>query len=84
MHAVVGVMIGIAANTWTGRIVAPFIWGVVWCVRLRILSSGQIVRAGRNPWAFYGAEYLKAFLASLVLSLAVGSLKALFRFAVLK
>ena len=81
IHSSVGVIIAIIANTWIGRIVPPFIWGVIWCARLVLLPGG--LRLGRNNGAFYIAEYVKAVGGSLLPALMIGSLKALLRYAVL-
>ena len=74
IHASVGVIIAIVANTWTGRIVSPFIWGVIWCARLALLPS----ESSSSP-----AEYLRAVIESLIPALLIGALKALFRYLVL-
>ena len=74
IHASVGVIIAIVANTWLGRIIPPFIWGVIWCARLALLPSDE--RVG-------GRSYLNAVVGSLIPALAIGSLKALFRYLVL-
>jgi hypothetical protein len=84
VHAVVGVIVGIVANSWTGRIVPPFIWGLIWCGRLLILpGAGPRPSARRYSAVVLAAEYLKAVLSSLLMSLFIGSLKALFRFVIL-
>ncbi len=75
VHASVGVIIAIVANTWTGRIVAPFIWGFIWCGRLALLPGDSVFS--------YPSEYLKALIESLIPALLIGSLKALFRYLVL-
>jgi len=74
IHASVGVIIAIVANTWTGRIVPPFIWGFIWCARLALLPSDS---------SSYPAEYLRAVIESLIPALLIGALKALFRYLVL-
>ena len=83
IHVPVGVIIAIVANTWTGRIVPPFLWGLVWCVRLALLPGGPVRRAGGNVLLVYAAEYLRVVLSTLPVSLFVGSVKALFRYLVL-
>src|SRR6185369_13276015 len=84
IHASVGVIIAIIANTWVGRIVPPFIWGVLWCARIAVLPGGSSQAAGRRgTGAMYAAEYLKAVTGSLLPALVIGSLKALFRYAVI-
>jgi hypothetical protein len=79
----VGVIIAIVANTWMGRIVPPFLWGFIWCARLAILPGGPVRRPGRSMLPVYAAEYLRAVFPALLLSLFVGSFKALFRYLVL-
>ena len=84
IHAVVGVIVGIIANSWTVRIVPPFIWGLVWCGRLLILPGpGPHPNFRRYSAAVLAAEYFKAVLSSLLMALFIGSLKALFRFLIL-
>jgi hypothetical protein len=75
IHASVGVIIAIVANTWLGRLIPPFIWGLIWCARLALLPG--------NRHGSYASEYVRAVLGSLALSLPLGALKALFRYAVL-
>jgi hypothetical protein len=83
IHASVGVIIAIVANTWAGRIVPPFIWGFIWCARLALLPS-DLPRGRRHKLTtFYAAQYVRAVIGSLVLALAIGSLKVLFRYLVL-
>ena len=84
VHASVGVIIAIVANTWTGRIISPFIWGLIWCARQRLLPGDLSRDRQRNVVSFYAAEYGKAVFGSLVPALAIGSLKALFRYLVLR
>jgi hypothetical protein len=81
IHASVGVIIAIVANTWMGRIIPPVIWGMIWCARLALLPDGP-QPTQRTP-AFYAAEYARAVVGSLIPALAIGSLKALFRYLVL-
>ena len=82
-HASVGIIIAIVANTWAGRIIPPFIWGFIWCARLALLPSDQ-PRGRQHKWTtFYAAQYGSAVIGSLVPALAIGSLKALFRYLVL-
>jgi hypothetical protein len=83
IHASVGVIIAILANTWTTRIVPPFLWGLIWCVRLALLPGGPRRQRAKSAAAVYAAEYVKAVAGSLLLSLTVGSLKALFRYLIL-
>ena len=83
IHAAVGVIIAIIANTWTGRIVPPFLWGCIWCARLALLPGGAARRAGRNVISHYAREYVRAVLPALFVSLFGGSAKAIFRYAVL-
>jgi len=83
IHASVGVTIAIVANTWLGRIIPPFVWGVLWCARLALLPGGPQRVDGRSVGAFYATEYGKALAGSLPPALAIGSLKALFRYLVL-
>jgi hypothetical protein len=79
----VGVVIAIIANTWMGRIVPPFLWGIIWTIRLAVLPLPETTRWRRKALPFYSAEFLKATGGSLVLSLFLGSLKALLRRALL-
>jgi hypothetical protein len=83
IHASVGVIIAILANTWSMRIIPPFVWGLIWCARLALRPRPSRSQHRRSSWAVYAAEYIKAVAGSLVLSLTVGSLKALFRYLVL-
>ena len=83
VHTSVGVIIAIVANTWTGRIVPPFIWGVLWCGRLVLLPGGTQRSSIRSLGTYYAVEYVKAAIGSLVPALAIGSLKALFRYLIL-
>jgi hypothetical protein len=83
IHASVGVIIAIVANTWTGRIVPPFLWGLIWCARLGLLPSDVPRSQKRDVPSFYVEEYARAVLGSLVPALAIGSLKALFRYLLL-
>ena len=83
VHTSVGVIVAIIANTWTGRIVPPLIWGFIWCARLGLLPSDLSRGPQRNVAGLYVTEYMKAVIGSLVPALAVGSLKALFRYLVL-
>ena len=75
IHTTVGVMIAIVANTWTGRIVPPFIWGIIWCVLLALLPGGDSRPSLR--------EYLRAVVGTLLPALFIGSLKALFLYILL-
>ena len=73
IHASVGVIIAIVANTWAGRIVPPFIWGFIWCARLALLPS-DLPRGRRHKLTtFYAAQYVRAVIGSLVPALAIGS-----------
>jgi hypothetical protein len=83
IHASAGVIIAILANTWATRIIPPFIWGLIWCTRLAVLPGGPPRRLGQATWELYAAEYARAVAGSLLLSLTIGSLKALFRYLVL-
>jgi hypothetical protein len=83
VHTSVGVIIAIVANTWTWRIVPPFIWGVLWCARLVLLPGGPQRSRTRSVGTYYAVEYMKATIGSLAPALAIGSLKALFRHLVL-
>lgn len=83
IHASVGVIIAIVANTWAGRIIPPFIWGFIWCARLALLPSDLPRRHQDNAVIFYAAQYARALIGSLLPALAIGSLKALFRYLVL-
>jgi hypothetical protein len=75
IHVSVGVIIAVVANTWTGRIIPPLLWGLIWCVRLALLPGGS-----RRS---YPAEYLRAAFSALAAALVLGSLKAIFRYLLL-
>ena len=87
MNCIAGVLIGLATDGWTGRLIAPFLWGFVWCARLWILGTHRSVKlnegsAGErssltNRSTFYVIEYGTAVTA-LTMPILVGAIKALF------
>ncbi len=84
IHFSAGVIIAIVANTWASRLLPPFLWGFVWCGRLALLPNTERGRQQAPRWKFYAAEYVRASVGSLVVSLSLGSVKALIRYLVLR
>jgi hypothetical protein len=82
IHASVGVMIAIVANTWSGRFVPQFAWGFIWCARLALLPDRPRSQK-RSVASFYAEEYMRAVVDSLVPAVAIGFLKTLFRYLLL-
>jgi hypothetical protein len=84
MNVIAGILIGIANHTLLGRIIAPFFWGIVFCMYTIILHKdrydyyvathdAETHRWGWKPgFAFFQIEYVTAAVTSLVFSLLAG------------
>jgi len=84
MNVIVGILIGIANDTWMGRIMVPFIWGISWYLRVIFFkreyyekyleeSRGKSLKWGMKPKvAFFFVEYMTALSTSLVFSVIAG------------
>ena len=88
MNAIAGIIIGWFTDAWSIRLVAPFAWGILWCIRAWIKSAHLMFklneRSAGQRWglndasAFYVIEYGTAVMTSMFFSVVVGGLKALF------
>lgn len=92
MNVIAGIVMGIANNAWIGRLAAPFLWGLVYCVYVSVRSPerreafianarerGRALRWGMSPTlAFYFVEYCTATATSLTFSVISGLIKGLF------
>ncbi len=88
MNALAGIVIGWFNDAWSLRLVAPFVWGLVWCLRGWVTSAHRTFRLNERSagqrWglsdasAFYVIEYGTAVITSMFFSVAVGGLRALF------
>ena len=84
MNVIAGILIGIANEFWLARILAPFIWGVVWYGRVILFKRDVYERYieyykdrrqkfGMPPWlSFFFIEYATALVTSLVFSVISG------------
>lgn len=91
-NVLAGILIGIANDNWFARIIAPFIWGAVFCVYVSIVRRVQRdafiadaemhnreLRGGMSPLlAFYFIEYMTASSTALLFSILSGFIKGLF------
>jgi hypothetical protein len=91
-NMLVGILIGLANDTWLPRLIIPFGWGVIFCIYTAIASRdkqdafvSQAERRGRKAkgsmshiQAFYLVEYATATSTSLVFSVIAGAIKAFF------
>ncbi|MFH1192667.1 MAG: hypothetical protein V1655_04305 [bacterium] len=87
-----GLLIGFVNNSWTERIGASFIWGVVIMVYTAIVEQNKrdifIINAEKHnkkakfgishKQAFYFIEYMTASSTALVFSILAGVIKILF------
>lgn len=90
MNAIAGILIGIANESWTGYLLAPLVWGLVWCAyvsfrhreRLKDYISGGLEKTSRKESelirAFYLTEYGTAVTTSLFFSILVAIAKLVF------
>lgn len=88
MNAIAGILIGLANDSWTARLLAPFGWGILWCLQHWLRGSHRSFILNRHSagrgWglnevsAFYSIEYATAAVTSLIFSAAAGGLKSLF------
>lgn len=85
LNAIAGVLIGVA-NDWTGVLVAPFIWGAVWCLYVTARGWLSHYKANWNPgphWrlgptaTFFLREYTTAALTALVFAVVSAGIKLL-------
>lgn len=85
MSVVAGIILGVVNENWLARIIAPFGWGMIWCVYQWILKDklqAYVRNAGERgvkpKWgmsytqAFYFIEYLTAAFTSLLFSITSG------------
>jgi len=91
-NVIAGILIGIVSDTWLARLIAPFIWGVVFCIYTSIarqderdafITNMEIhdkkVKLGMSHVeAFYFVEYMTASFTSLFFSVISGFIKGLF------
>ncbi len=89
MNVLAGVLIGLFANGWTGRLLSPFLWAVMFCgfqaihggrrdVWLARARPGGTRLGDRAPLvSFYAVEYVTASLTSLLISGVTGILVGL-------
>ena len=91
-NVIAGILIGIANDTWLARLIAPFMWGVVFCFYTSIVRrdkrdafiSNAKMRDKKAKWgishvqAFYFVEYMTASFTSLFFSIISGFIKELF------
>ncbi len=87
-----GILIGLVNNSWTERIVASFIWGVVIMVYMAIVEQNKcdiyiknVERYNKkakfgisHKQAFYFIEYMTASFTALFFSILAGVIKILF------
>ena len=93
-NVIAGILIGLASDVWLARIIAPFAWGIVFCIYTWIAReeeknafvaarqasiSGQKAKWGMSHGqAFYFVEYMTAAFTSLPFSLLTGLIKGFF------
>lgn len=90
MNVIAGILIGIVNNSWLAIIVAPLLWGIVWCIIQSIYKNrfnNYLVRAKeRNiplKWkmshiqSFYVIEYLTSSTTALIFAVGVKIIKDL-------
>lgn len=87
MNVIAGVVMGWVNDSWSARLIAPFIWGVVWCVRFWITSAHRTFKLNEGSageaWglnstsAFYVIEYGTSVTTSLLFSVLVGAIRAI-------
>ncbi len=92
VNVLAGILIGAFNDTWLARLLAPFVWGVVFCIYISIVERKRrdafIAHAEMNDrkarWgmshmqAFYFTEYMTSTLTSLTFSIISGFIKGLF------
>jgi len=89
VNVLAGILIGWVNDAWAARLLAPFVWALVWCGRAWTLSLDDKYVAAcaadhlepprfgltdRN--AFYVIEYLTAATNSLVFSVLAGAIRS--------
>lgn len=91
MNVIGGILIGIGNDTWLARIIASFIWGIVFCIytisfrKARFINYVSTHTAEGNKWgwkpglAFFWIEYWTATVTSLVFSLLSGLIYGLIK-----
>ncbi|KKS46606.1 hypothetical protein A2567_00795 [Candidatus Azambacteria bacterium RIFOXYD1_FULL_42_11] len=90
MNVIAGILIGIINNSWLAIIVAPLLWGIVWCVLQFIYKNklnNYLDRAKEKnlplKWkmshtqSFYFIEYLTSSTTALIFSVLVKLIKDL-------
>ncbi|MBI2446312.1 MAG: hypothetical protein HYV51_00640 [Parcubacteria group bacterium] len=90
MNIIVGILIGVINDSWSGRLVIPFIYGLVYCGyewvvgnKLNIYIENVEKHKAQHRWgishiqAFYFIEYFTATITSLLFSLLTGLIKNL-------
>lgn len=91
-NVIAGILMGIASDTWLARLIAPFIWGIIFCIYTSIVRRNKRdafiadakmhdrkAKWGMSPMqAFYFVEYMTATFTSLVFSIISGFIKGLF------
>ena len=89
MNVIAGLMIGFVNEVWFTRLLAPFLWGVVFCVYTWIIRQDRFntfltnaeKRGRESKWgmshkaAFYFIEYLTALTTSMAFSLVGGLIR---------
>lgn len=88
-NAIAGIIIGVLAYSWLGRLGIPFVWGISWCFLVSIVGreerdffikhkKGQKAKWDMSPvWAFYYIEYMTASTTALLFSIITGLIKDL-------
>ncbi len=71
MNVVAGILIGVVNDSWTARLVAPFLWGVVFVIY-------QMVFGTKTNSKLLFIEYLTATFTSLFFSVVTGFIRTLF------
>lgn len=91
-NVIAGIMIGIVNDVWVARLLAPFVWGIVFCIHTSIVRREELnafvawayMSEKKNKWgmnhkqAFYFVENMTAVSTSLPLSIISGFVKGLF------
>ena len=92
LNIIAGIAIGIASDTWPVRLIAPFLWGAVFCVYISMFGQkmrdafmttqegeGRKARWGMShKQAFYFMLYVTAAFTTLVFAVISGAIKDLF------
>ena len=88
-NTIAGILIGIVSDAWLARLIAPIIWGVVFCIYTSLVRldarDAFIAKAEMHnktaKWGFshiqvfYFVEYMTAVSISLIFSIVSGFIK---------